>query len=623
MALGTELFNLATSFDPYGAYRKGQMAPEAYDVEQQKLGVERQKLDLQKLQLGEQQKELIAEQGKPPELATMAQNVLGPQYKLTDENGMPTVAGQMNDLKLRANQEVSQGKKYLQQAKYYPPGSREHSNLTDAGRRLITTGTTFEKNAAELQKKEQNTALYGLATAANQDEWNNVVKGWERNGMPIPKGFPMEYSPENMKKIAAMAPLEVQEKIRTELRRRDEAATKERKEARQETRNVIRDREKLLELAEKYGIPVDPKIIEEVFKDVKPGATVPPEKINQAVSASPSTPIPEQVLSSLKDEFKTKFNTDIPITSGTRTREQQQDLYNRAQKGEKGIYIPTNPANFPNKQTFHDNAIDVGTNAPAGTEAFLNSKGFFRPFPKEDPVHYEFKGVPTQEKSEGVILQKRGVASGKEDPFIKRSMVSITQASDALENLSSLPITTTSPLFGQKNFSGLLTAPLSAINQKMDDVTSQKMQTRMAGVSRSLASLESGGAATGLVGLTESIEKGVAIPAGAKLEVALDKMAEMRRIVESSAKVMLNDPKISQERKDLINKELELVKKAIPYTQKEIDLASAASKGMLKGVSKEDENLTFSEFMQKYPGGVKADSSENKTSTGVTWSIPK
>jgi hypothetical protein len=343
----------------------------------------------------------------------MAQNVLGPQYKLTDENGMPTVAGQMNDLKLRAKQEVSQGQKYLQQAKYYPPGSREHSNLTDAGRRLITTGTTFEKNAAELQKKEQNTALYGLATAANQDEWNNVVKGWERNGMPIPKGFPTEYSPENMKKIAAMAPLEVQEKIRTELRRRDEAATKERKEARQEKRNVIRDREKLLELAEKYGIPVDPKIIEEVFKDVKPGATVPPEKINEAVSASPSSPIPTQVLTSLKDEFKTKFGTDIPITSGTRTREKQQDLYNRAQKGEKGIYTPTNPANFPNKQTFHDNAIDVGTNAPAGTEAFLNSKGFFRPFPKEDPVHYEFKGAPTQAKSEGVILKK----AGKEEKF--------------------------------------------------------------------------------------------------------------------------------------------------------------------------------------------------------------
>jgi hypothetical protein len=219
MALGTELFNLATSFDPYGAYRKGQMAPEAYDVEQQKLGVEKQKLDLQKLQLGEQQKELMAEQGKPPELATMAQNVLGPQYKLTDDTGLPTAAGQMNTLLLQGKQEADQGQKLLRQAQL-ETDPKAKASLISEGRRLLNNAVKYQGDAKSIAQKEQNTALYGLATATNQSDWNNVVKGWENNGLPIPKGFPTEYSPENQKKIAAMAPLEVQQKIEKELRDR-------------------------------------------------------------------------------------------------------------------------------------------------------------------------------------------------------------------------------------------------------------------------------------------------------------------------------------------------------------------------------------------------------------------
>ena len=114
-----------------------------------------------------------------------------------------------------------------------------------------------------------------------------------------------------------------------------------------------------------------------------------------------------------------------------------------------------------------------------------------------------------------------------------------------MQNVANLPITT-GPVFRQSQFGSLYTAPLSALNQSLSDETSQMLQTRMTGVARGLAALESGGAATGLVGLTESIEKGTFIPAGAKLNVALDKLGEMRRIVESSAKAMMNDPKLDR-----------------------------------------------------------------------------
>jgi hypothetical protein len=194
-----------------------------------------------------------------------------------------------------------------------------------------------------------------------------------------------------------------------------------------------------------------------------------------------------------------------------------------------------------------------------------------------------------------LIAALQGGATGKETPAQARIVQALTQTADALENVARLPITTTGPMFAQKQFGSLYTAPLSALNQELSDETSQMLQTRMTGVARGLAALESGGAATGLVGLTESIEKGTFIQAGSKLNVALDKLGEMRRIVESSAKTMLNDPKLSAERKALIQEELATVKKAIPFTQADIDRA--------RSQAKENPDLSFTEFTTLNPVG--------------------
>ena len=253
MALGSELFSLATSFDPYGAMRKGEMAPQAYDVEQQKLGLEQQKMGLQKLQLAEQQKELQAEQGKIPELATMSQNVLGTQFKLNDDTGLPTVAGQMNTFLLQSKQEASQGQKLLQQAQF-ESDPKSKASLISEGRRLLNNAVKYQGDAKKLAQTEQNNLLYGLSTAANQTEWDNNLKGWDNSGLPLPKGFPTEYSPENMKKISATAPLDVQQKIQTELRRREEDKRKQNKELRDEHRDIIRDRKDDLQIQRLEGL---------------------------------------------------------------------------------------------------------------------------------------------------------------------------------------------------------------------------------------------------------------------------------------------------------------------------------------------------------------------------------
>ena len=96
-----------------------------------------------------------------------------------------------------------------------------------------------------------------------------------------------------------------------------------------------------------------------------------------------------------KDNYKTQFGKDLPISSGVRTREEQQKLYEDAKAGKPNIYQPLNPADYPNQKTFHANAVDIPTSVP---EAFLNQHGIHRPLGSKDPVHAVL--MPSQQASQ-------------------------------------------------------------------------------------------------------------------------------------------------------------------------------------------------------------------------------
>jgi hypothetical protein len=91
-----------------------------------------------------------------------------------------------------------------------------------------------------------------------------------------------------------------------------------------------------------------------------------------------------QRLQKAQEAHRQRFGKDLPITRGVSTREQQQDLYNRWEAGEKGIYMPINPAKYPNQKMFHTDAVDISTSVP---ESFLNEFDIYRPLGKKDPVH--------------------------------------------------------------------------------------------------------------------------------------------------------------------------------------------------------------------------------------------
>ena len=80
---------------------------------------------------------------------------------------------------------------------------------------------------------------------------------------------------------------------------------------------------------------------------------------------------------------KERFGKDLPITSEARTRAEQQKLYDDWKAGKPGIYRPVNPADYPGRKTFHEDAVDISKSVP---ESFLKEFGLHRPI-KGDPVH--------------------------------------------------------------------------------------------------------------------------------------------------------------------------------------------------------------------------------------------
>lgn len=89
-------------------------------------------------------------------------------------------------------------------------------------------------------------------------------------------------------------------------------------------------------------------------------------------------------LEKAKSAYKQEFGTDMPITSGVRTRAEQQKLFDQSKTGMPGVYSPVDPSSAPSQPSFHTEAVDISSKVP---EAFLNRFGIHRPLGKKDPVH--------------------------------------------------------------------------------------------------------------------------------------------------------------------------------------------------------------------------------------------
>ena len=89
-------------------------------------------------------------------------------------------------------------------------------------------------------------------------------------------------------------------------------------------------------------------------------------------------------LTQAQDAYRQQFGQELPITSAVRSRADQQRLFDRWKAGDKNIFMPVNPADYPDKKVFHEDAIDIPSSVP---ESFLKQHGIHRPLGARDPVH--------------------------------------------------------------------------------------------------------------------------------------------------------------------------------------------------------------------------------------------
>jgi hypothetical protein len=114
------------------------------------------------------------------------------------------------------------------------------------------------------------------------------------------------------------------------------------------------------------------------------------------------SPVLYDQVQAANNAYREQYGTDLPITRGVSTREEQQSLHDRAGRGEPNIFMPTNPAKEPNRQIYHEGAVDISANIPPEFAARMEKDfGLHRPYGAKDPVHWEvhpsFKPTAKQE----------------------------------------------------------------------------------------------------------------------------------------------------------------------------------------------------------------------------------
>jgi hypothetical protein len=147
--------------------------------------------------------------------------------------------------------------------------------------------------------------------------------------------------------------------------------------------NMDVERRKLVNDEVKNGLTVT-DLVAKYGESVK--QYLPTQMQGNAKPAAGATSGGGEAISSAQDlagQVERDFGVKLGPLALERNKGQQQNLGDRAAKGEKGVYTPA-PV-VEGKETYHTDSIDVPQSVP---ESYMNARGWYRPNAKADPVHY-------------------------------------------------------------------------------------------------------------------------------------------------------------------------------------------------------------------------------------------
>ena len=162
-----------------------------------------------------------------------------------------------------------------------------------------------------------------------------------------------------------------------------------------------------------------------------------------------------------------------------------------------------------------------------------------------------------------------GAMGSRESVFIQRVLTAGNQASKGLLNVSKLPISSDTGLFGGRHQGGsLFAAGKEVLSNEMTSQDAQRYNVLSAGFQRSLAAIEAAGLAPS--GSLSHQMDAVIFKAGDSNLTKLYKMAETRQIVEAGFETILNNPRVSAGEKDHAQAILNNIKEAVPFTNENL-----------------------------------------------------
>ena len=190
---------------------------------------------------------------------------------------------------------------------------------------------------------------------------------------------------------------------------------------------------------------------------------------------------------------------------------------------------------------------------PAGYERDPNNPGALRPI----------VGGPHDPNATSAGMDSRSSV------MFNRVAASANEAVTALKNIAELPVTTSTGWFGgSQPGHSLMESVNGVLSQKVTSQEAQDYKTMIAGVSRSLSTIETAGLAPN-GSITHSMDS-ITLNEGDSQLTKLRKLAETRQIIEKGIEPNLSNPKLAPAQRDLITRIISDVQTAIPFTQHDI-----------------------------------------------------
>lgn len=168
--------------------------------------------------------------------------------------------------------------------------------------------------------------------------------------------------------------------------------------------------------------------------------------------------------------------------------------------------------------------------------------------------------------------------NGREAQMTQRILSSAELGSQAIQNITELPLGATTGILGVGSSPGssIMQSTKDVLRNKLSDQETQSYNVMAAGLERNLAMLEMQGGLQGGQHFSEQIGSALKLREGDTAATVMQKLAEARQIIEVATKVYMANPKLPESVKDSVQESIDKLRGAVPFTVHDVTSFLAA-----------------------------------------------